>query len=120
MQRLHAAVEAIAVVEVEGYRHRGGVSCALDHSGEVVEACVLDRAWCRLHYDRRAPLLGCTDDSHDELEVLHVEGAYGVVAFLRVQKHLLGGDEHFVLLHASFRDANGLHRWQRGRMPQKG
>ena len=95
---LDAAVEAVAVVEVDGHGDARGVGGHLAHGGEVVEVGVLDGARGGLHDDRALLVLGGLDDGHDELEALDVEGADGVVPRLGVEQHLLGGDEHLVLL----------------------
>ena len=95
---LHAAVVAVAVVEVQGHgdvglRGRGG-----DERVEVLEARVLHGAWRGLHDDGGLALLRGGEHGHDELEVLDVERADGVVAPLSLEHHFLGGDKHGVSL----------------------
>ena len=98
MHGLDAAVEAVAVVEVDGHGNLGGVGGDLAHGGEVVEVGVFHGARGGLHDDGGLLVLGGLDDGHDELEALDVEGADRVVPGLGVEQHLLGGDEHMVLL----------------------
>ena len=74
-ESLHAAIVAIAVVEVQGHGHGGALSGGLDHAVEVIEAGLLDGAGRGLHDDGGLRLLGGGQDGHDELEVLDVEGA---------------------------------------------
>ena len=91
---LHAAIVAVAVIEVQGHGHGGALSGGLDHAVEVIETGLLDGARGGLHDDGGLGLLRGGQDGHDELEVLDVEGADGVVVLLRVEQHLLGGYEH--------------------------
>ena len=89
-----AAIEAVAVVEVHGNRNTCCLRRSARHGGEVVEACVLHGAGRGLHDHRAATLLSGTDDGHDELEVLNIEGSDGVMVRLGIEQHVLGGDEH--------------------------
>ena len=93
-QGLHAAVVAVAVVEMQGNGNLGALGRGLDHAVEVIEAGGLDGARGGLHDDGGLGLLGGLEDSHHELEVLDVEGADAVVVLLGVEQHFLGGNEH--------------------------
>ena len=96
-QSLHAAVEAVAVVEVQCHGNACGVGSHANHGGKVVEVGVLDGARRGLHDDGGVLVLGGLDDGHHKLEVLHVERTHGVVAGLGVEQHFLGCDEHRAL-----------------------
>lgn len=94
MHGLDAAVEAIAVVQVDGHWDARLLGGHLAHGGEVVEVRVLDGAGSGLHDDRGLAVLGGLDDGHHELEALDVESAHGIVAGLGIEQHFLGGYEH--------------------------
>ena len=91
---LDAAVETVAVVQVDGDGDAGLLGGHLAHGGKVVEVGVLDGAGSGLHDDRGLAVLGGLDDGHHELEALDVESAHGIVAGLGIEQHFLGGYEH--------------------------
>lgn len=109
---LHAAIIAVAVIEVQGHGHGSALSGGLDHAVEIIEAGLLDGARGGLHDDGGLGLLRGGQDGHDELEVLDVEGADGVVVLLRVEQHLLGGYEHE-------RSLPSRPRYTRGHLPYR-
>ena len=90
---LHAAVIAIAMIEVQGDGHGSALGGSLDHAVEVVQTGGLDGARGGLHDDGGLGLLGSGQNSHNKLEVLDVERADGVVAGLSVLEHLFGGNK---------------------------
>ena len=89
-ESLHAAVIAIAVIEVQSDGHGSALGGSLDHAVEVVQTSGLDGARGGLHDDGGLGLLG---SGHNKLEVLDVERADGVVASLSVLEHLFGGNK---------------------------
>ena len=91
---LHAAVIAVTMIQVQRHGNLGALGRSLDHAVEVIETGSLNGARSGLHDDRRLGLLGSLEHSHDELEVLDVEGTHTVVVLLCVEQHLLGGNEH--------------------------
>ena len=92
-ESLHAAVIAIAVIEVQGNGHGSALGGSLDHAVEVVQTSGLDGARGGLHDDGGLGLLGSSQNGHNKLEVLDVERADGVVAGLSVLEHLFGGNK---------------------------
>lgn len=90
---LHAAVIAIAVIEVQGDGHGSTLGGSLDHAVEVIQASGLDGTRGGLHDDGGLGLLGSGQNGHNKLEVLDVERANGVVAGLSVLEHLFGGNK---------------------------
>ena len=90
---LHAAIIAIAVIEVQGDGHGSALGGSLDHTVEVIKASGLDGARGGLHDDGGLGLLGSGQNGHNKLEVLDVERADGVVAGLSVLEHLFGGNK---------------------------
>ena len=90
---LHAAVIAIAMLEVQGDGHGSALGGSLDHAVEVIQASGLDGARGGLHDDGGLGLLGSGQNGHNKLEVLDVERANGVVAGLSVLEHLFGGNK---------------------------
>ena len=92
-ESLHAALVAIAVIEVQGNGNRSALGSSLDHAVEVVQASGLDGARGGLHDDGGLGLLGSGQNGHNKLEVLDVERANGVVPGLSVLEHLFGGNK---------------------------
>ena len=92
-ESLHAAVIAIAVIEVQSDGHGSALGGSLDHAVEVVQTSGLDGARGGLHDDGGLGLLGSGQNGHNKLEVLDVERADGVVAGLSVLEHLFGGNK---------------------------
>ena len=108
MHGLHAAAEAVSVVQVDGDGDAGLLCRDPAQRGEVVQVGILDGARGGLHDDRRPAVLGRANDRHDELEVLHVECADRVVSGLCVQEHFLGGGKHVALLLVCVRRSSGF------------
>ena len=92
-ESLHAAVIAIAVIEMQGDGHGGALGSGLDHAVEVIQASGLNGARGGLHDDGGLGLLSSSQNGHYKLEVLDVERANGVVAGLGVLEHLFGGNK---------------------------
>ena len=92
-ESLHAAVIAIAVIEVQSDGHGSALGGGLHHAVEVVQTSGLDGARGGLHDDGGLGLLGSGQNGHNKLEVLDVERADGVVAGLSVLEHLFGGNK---------------------------
>ena len=92
-ESLHAAVIAIAVIEVQSDGHGSALGGSLDHAVEIVQTSGLDGARGGLHDDGGLGLLGSGQNGHNKLEVLDVERADGVVAGLSVLEHLFGGNK---------------------------
>ena len=84
------------MVEVQRHGHIGAGGSGGHHAVEVVEAGSLDGTRGGLHDNGRLGLLRGGEDRHHELEVLDIEGTHSVVVLLRVEQHLLSGNEHCV------------------------
>lgn len=92
-ESLHAAVIAVAVIEVQSNGHGSALGGSLDHAIEVIQASGLNGARGGLHDDGGLGLLGSGQNGHNKLEVLDVESANSVVAGLSVLEHLFGGNK---------------------------
>ena len=96
--RLNAAVKAVTVIKVKGYRNGCLFSSTTNHCCKVIKVCILNGARGGLKNNRGAALFCCFNNSHYKFKVLNVKGANSVMASLRVKKHLLSSNKHLLLL----------------------